>query len=161
MTKGRLMASQKNSLVLRKKNESKWDLVSLGAAMLRDEDGGGDSAGRQSRGPADRGPDAAGRCGPQAPEVGEVRRCGADRAQRTELHRARIWRARGAGLQRPRPYRGEPVEARRDRLGRDLRQGGCALAAYGRNLLRAERDHAGGLQGSDDRGTQARDADQL
>src|ERR1700753_4122967 len=44
----------------------------------------------------------------------------------------------------PREYGGEPVEAGRYRLGEDLRQGGCAVVSYGRHLLRAERDDAGG-----------------
>ncbi len=131
------------------------------APLLRDEDGGGDRAGGQRRGTADRRPDAAGRRGPDACEVGEVRRRGTDDAQWAELYRARIWRTRGTGLQRPRPHGGEPVAAGRDRLGRDIRHRGRALAAHWRNLLRAERIDRGGRKRSDDCGAQARGHRQL
>ena len=131
------------------------------APLLRDEDGGGDRAGRQCRGTADRRPDAAGRRGPVACEVGEVRRRGADGAQWTELYRARIWRTRGGGMQRPRAHGGEPDAAGRDRLGRDLRRRGRALAAHRRNLLRAERIDRGGCERGDDRRAQTRDDRQL
>ena len=76
-------------------------------------------AGRQSRRPSRRGPDAA-----RAASISrtlrwvQVRRRRPQRAQRPELHRARLRRARRAGLLRSRPHRRVAAEARRRRLGR-------------------------------------------
>ena len=54
-----------------------------------------------------------------------------------------------------------PAQARRHRLGRDLRQGRRALVPHRRHLLRALRNHPRGLQRGDGRRPQARHHHQL
>ena len=80
-----------------------------------------------------------GRRRPVAHPVGAVRRRRTRGAQRAQLHRARVRRPRRGRLLRSRAHRGLPAAPGHDRLGRDLRPAGSALAPLRRHLLRALR----------------------
>ena len=104
----------------------------------------------------------AGRRGHFAAAMGSLRRRGPHGAQRPQLYRARLRRARGGRLLRPRPHGHQPGEARRLRLGIDLRPDErLALVPYRRHLRRALRIHGRSGRGSHGRGAQPRNADLL
>jgi hypothetical protein len=182
--KAKFMAAEKNGVVLRKKEECKWDLVSLGEVMLRLDpgdvrvattrqftvwEGGGEynvarglrrCFGLKTAVVTALADNPVGRLvedmmlqgGVDQSHVKWVKYDGVGRTVRN---------GRCAGLLRPRQHGSQPAQARRHRLGRDLRQRRCAVVSYRRHLLRAERDDSGGLQGGDARGAQAWHDDQL
>ena len=79
------------------------------------------------------------------------------RAQRPQLYRARLRPARRRWLFRPRPHRHQPGQARRLRLGVDLRPDEwLALVPYRRHLRRALRFHRRGRRRSHGRRAQIR-----
>ena len=160
------MADGKNSLVIRSKDECKWDLVSLGEVMLRLDpgdvrvptarqfqvwEGGGEynvarglrrCFGMKTAVVTALADNAVGRLiedlmlqgGVDQSHVKWVKFDGVGRTVRNGLNfTERGFGVRAAaGLQRPRPHGGEPDEAGRDRLGRDLRRrrarAGCTPA---------------------------------
>ena len=115
-------------------------------ALLRPALGGGHRAGRQPGRPPRRGPDVPGRRRSDR-ALGQGRRRRAHGAERAELHRARVRRAGGARVLGPRPHGHLAAEARRHRLGHDLRQGRRALVPHRRHLRGALRDDAAGGEG--------------
>ncbi len=60
-----------------------------------------------------------------------------------EFHRARLRHPRGGRRAGPRSHGGQPAQARRFRLGEDIRSNRRALVPYGRHLRRIEREHSG------------------
>ena len=114
-------------------------------ALLRDEDDRRHRVRRQSRGEARRGLHAPGRRRHQPRRLAQVRRRRARGPQRPQLRGTRLRLPRRAELRRQGADRRQPAEARRHRLGRDLRRRGRQVVPHRRDIRRALRDYRRGL----------------